>query len=149
MSAAEYYNVGPDYFQQNSAATHQQPYPQQPYPQHPQPVRLAAFHMELRFRPSQGSSESLSRMLMSSVLPPTTTAATATLLPPTTAHASGPAPASVPNSGGRPGPAAAQSRQQELPHSVSGCDMLLLRDRRGVRVLVSFFTSPFLFPWMG
>lgn len=40
MSAAEYYNVGPDYHQQNPASA-QQAYQTQAYPQHPQPVRLS------------------------------------------------------------------------------------------------------------
>ncbi|MBE3041219.1 hypothetical protein IMZ48_01255 [Candidatus Bathyarchaeota archaeon] len=42
MSAAEYYNVGPDYHQQSQqspAPAQQQAYPLQGYPQHPQPVR--------------------------------------------------------------------------------------------------------------
>lgn len=42
MSAAEYYNVGPDYHQQNPAPAPQQAYPPQTYPQYPQPVRLPA-----------------------------------------------------------------------------------------------------------
>ena len=104
--------------------------------------------MEQHFGSTRALS-GLSHLLISTVLPSITTTATATLLPSTTAHASASAPASVPTPGGRPCSAAAQGRWQELPHSVSGCDMLLLRDRRGVRVLVSLSTSPHYFHFYG
>lgn len=159
MSAAEYYNVGPDYHQQNPAPAQQgyppQGYPQQAYPQYPQPVRSPRCsspssgedHMHLRFRsPRLAPLEAVPFANVPPVLPSTTTTA-ASLLPPTTAHASS-SVASPPGPGGRPGPATAQVGRKELLYGMPGCIMLLLRDRRGVRVLVSSSTSttPLLLP---